>query len=203
VIPFGANLDRIPSAETALSRKRSGECRLLFLGIDWERKGGDIAIEALASLEEDYGIRASLTVCGCEVPKQVNHERLTITGFLDKRDAIQAKQLERLFEEADYLLVPTRSECYGMVFCEASAHGVPSISTDTGGVSGAISEGRNGRLLPETARGEEYARVIAGIEADDEYYSELSQSSRHEYEARINWDVWARHVDMIVDGLKR
>jgi len=202
VIPFGANLESIPLKDVALQRRRSGECRLLFLGVDWERKGGDIAFETLLSLEEKYGIRANLTVCGCHLPEGVEHERLTSVGFLDKRVPAQAEQLSQLFIETDYLLLPTRKECFGVVFCEASAYGVPSISTDTGGVAGVVAEGRNGFLLPEAARGDEYARVIAGIEVDDKNYSLLCRSSRLEYDNRINWDVWARHIQSLLDELK-
>lgn len=199
VIPFGANLDPVPSADIAMCRERSGQCRLLFLGVDWERKGGDIAFEALECLEEIHGIKAHLTICGCQVPEGIAHERINAVGFLDKRDPIQAEQLSRLFIETDYLLLPTRSECYGMVFCEASAYGVPSISADTGGVSGAIAESRNGFLLPASARGDQYARLIASLEGNDHRYRELSRTSRQEYESRVNWDVWARRVGVLFD----
>jgi glycosyltransferase involved in cell wall biosynthesis len=166
------------------------------------RKGGDIAVETLVSLEKDHGIMAHLTICGCRPPDGVAHERLTVIGFLDKCDPQQAEQLSQLFRETDYLLLPTRNECYGVVFCEASAYGVPSISTDTGGVSGVITEGRNGLLLPEAARGGEYAQVIASMEEDDESYREMCRTSRHEYDTRLNWEVWARHVDSLLDTLQ-
>lgn len=201
VIPFGANLDNIPNAEVANKRQLSGECRLLFLGVDWIRKGGDIALEALLSLEKDYGIKAHLTVCGCEQPRGVDHERITWLGFLDKRDPVQLRKLAGLFEETDYLLLPTRNECYGVVFCEASAYGVPSITTDTGGVPGVVAEGKNGYLLPEEARGDRYAKVIAGLENDEQAYRELCLNSRREYESRINWDVWAEHVGKLFDSV--
>ena len=112
---------------------------------------------------------------------------------------MQAEQLARLFEESDYLLLPTRSECYGMVFCEASAYGVPSITTDTGGVAGVVVEGSNGFLLPEEARGDRYAKVIAGLEGDESRYKQLCLSSRREYETRVNWDVWAEQVGILLD----
>src|SRR5436190_335365 len=83
----------------------------------------------------------------------------------------QRRQLEKLFETSDFLLLPTRSECYGMVFCEASAYGLPSITTDTGGISGAVKDGENGFMLPLSARGQEYAEAIAKVYLDDQLYS--------------------------------
>ena len=158
--------------------------------------------ETLLCLEEKYGIKAKLTVCGCHLPEGVEHERLTSVGFLDKRVPAQAEQLSQLFIETDYLLLPTRKECFGVVFCEASAYGVPSISTDTGGVAGVVAEGRNGFLLPEAARGDEYARVIAGIEADDNSYRMLCRSSRKEYEEHLNWDMWSRRLQSLLAELQ-
>ncbi|TSA49979.1 MAG: glycosyltransferase [Sphingobacteriales bacterium] len=40
-------------------------------------------------------------------------------------------------------MVPSRAECYGIVFAEASSYGLPSVSTDTGGVSAVVKEGVN------------------------------------------------------------
>lgn len=202
VIPMGANLDRIPPPEIAQGRRRSGECRLLFLGVDWKRKGGDIALEALLCLEEKYGIKAHLTVCGCQVPGDVSHPRMRVIGFLDKGNPAQAEQLSQLFIETDYFLLPTRKECFGIVFCEASAYGVPSITTDTGGVAGAVAQGRNGYLLPESARGDAYAKVIAEIESSDEYYKQLCRTSRSEYDNRVNWDIWAGAICSLIASVR-
>ena len=43
---------------------KSGRCHLLFLEVDWVRKGGDIAFETLLKLEE-LDMQAELLVCGC------------------------------------------------------------------------------------------------------------------------------------------
>src|SRR6266702_2997974 len=66
-VSFGANIDHPPSIEVVQRRKKSDRCKLFFIGTDWERKGGEIAFEALLKLEE-LGIQAELTVCGCIPP---------------------------------------------------------------------------------------------------------------------------------------
>jgi len=197
VIPFGANLQSPPSAEVVELKKRSAHCRLLFLGVDWQRKGGEIAFETLLKLEE-LAIQAELIVCGCIPPKEFSHERMTVIPYLNKKDEKQRQKIEKLFETSDFLLLPTRSECYGMVFCEASAFGLPVISTDTGGVSGAVKHGENGFLLPSSARGAEYAEVIAKIYRDERRYAELVRSSRAAFEGRLNWDVWGITVRKLI-----
>jgi glycosyltransferase involved in cell wall biosynthesis len=96
--------------------------------------------------------------------------------------------------EADFLLVPSRQECYGIVFCEASAFGLPSITSDTGGIAGAVIDGINAFRLPCTARGNEYAQLIADLYTNDQCYNKLVRSSIEVFESRLNWDTWGMAV---------
>ena len=180
-----------------MHERRSECCRLLFLGVDWDRKGGDIAFETLLKLEK-LDIEAELIVCGCTPPEGVIHERLKVIPFLDKNDERQRKKFGQLLLSVDFLLVPTRAEAYGLVFCEASAFGLPVIATNTGGVSEIVKEGENGYLLPYAARGEAYAEVIAGLYRDEERYAELVRTSRASFEERLNWDAWGIAVKHIL-----
>jgi glycosyltransferase involved in cell wall biosynthesis len=190
VIPFGANLDEKPSREIALARKKPSDCcRLLFLGVDWIRKGGEIAFETLLKLEE-RGIQAELIVCGCTPPKGFSHQKMKVIPFLDKNDVRQRKELDELFMSSDFLLVPTRGDCSPIVFCEANAFGLPIVTTSTGGVPEIVKNGENGVLLPIEARGDAYAEVIAEIYQNDQQYAEIVKASRAAFEERLNWDVW-------------
>lgn len=200
VIPFGANIDEdlIPSSDIVDKRRKSDACRLLFLGKNWQRKGGEIAFETLIELEK-MGVRAELTICGCVPPHNFSHKNMKVIKFLDKNDLKQGRELANLLMSSDFLLLPTRSECYGIVFCEANAFGLPVITTDTGGVSTIIKNGENGFMLPITARGDEYARIIKELYEDDDRYYKLVRSSRQAYDERLNWDIWAKEVKRLID----
>lgn len=201
VVPHGANFERIPPRKIVLEKKKSEQCRLLFIGIHWERKGGPIAFQTLLKLEE-MGIQAELTVCGCTPPDGYMHERMKVIPYLDKNDEKQRKELEKLYMQSDFLFVPTRQEIFGIVFCEASAFGLPSITTDTGGVSSAVKNGENGFTLPMDARETEYANIIAEIYRDQQRYAELVRSSRAAFENRLNWDAWGSRVrDILLNTL--
>lgn len=199
VVPYGANLDPVdvPTREAAVGRRLEG-CRLLFLGVDWHRKGGEIAFDTLLALRRE-GIDAHLTVCGCT--PHVEHPAMTVVPFLDKNRPDDRAALSELFLSSDFLILPTRNECFGVVFCEAGAFGLPSISTATGGVPGVVRDGVNGLLLPVEAGGEEYARVIAETLRDEERYMSLVAGSRREYEERLNWDVWGKRVSRIISAI--
>lgn len=197
VVPYGANLEEPPAREDALRPRTSDECRLLFVGVKWGRKGGQIAIESLVKLRA-MGITARLTMVGCVPPRGFQTPGLTVIPFLNKNDPTQRKKLEDLYLSSHFLLLPSRSECYGIAFCEANAYGLPVVTTRTGGIPQVVREGRNGFMLPLGAGGSEYAELIARIWQDPARYSELTRSSRQEFEERLNWDVWATSVGKLL-----
>lgn len=190
VLPFGANLKNPPTRQQALQKTKGTVCRLLFVGVQWENKGGAIAFNTLLLLLKS-GIDATLTICGCVPPENIKHEKLTVIPFLNKSIPSEERKLYALFKEANFLILPTRFEAYGLVFCEASAYGTPSLATDTGGVSSVISNGENGFLFSLADKGEGYAEKIKELWNDDTAYEKLCESSRSIYEERLNWDAWA------------
>ena len=200
VVPMGANFDNTLAKEVILQKRKSSSCKLLFVGVDWQRKGGEIAFETLLALEK-MGIMAELIICGCTPPKQFVHERMQVIPFLDKHDPEQHKRLVQLYQEANFFLLPTRYDCFGIVFCEANAYGVPAITTQTGGVPEVVRDGENGFVLPLAARGDEYAQVIASAYQDDERYTRLVHSSRAAYEERLNWDAWGMTMKTILSEM--
>ncbi len=198
-IPFGANIDEadIPSMDTLMAKPVSDMCRLLFLGVDWERKGGAIAFDTMVELNR-RGISTTLTVCGCIPPPRFTHSHLTVIPFLNKNNAAERLRFNELLLHSDFLFVPTRKEAYGIVFCEASAFGLPSITTATGGVTQIIHNDINGYALPEEAGSLEYAETIARLWTHRATYERLARSSRNEFDTRLNWDAWGARAAEII-----
>jgi glycosyltransferase involved in cell wall biosynthesis len=200
IIPFGANLDEIPPRELVLKDKPFDICKLLFLGVEWERKGGEIAFETLKELK-NRGVKAELTICGCIPPSFFSDDDLRIIPFINKNNNDEYKRFEQILLQHHFLILPTRAECFGTVFCEASAFGIPSITTDTGGVGGAVVNGINGFRLPFNARGDAYAEKIISIWSDIRgKYKPLSVSSRDYYEHSLNWDVVTEKIRSVIEN---
>ena len=198
-VSFGANLNDPPTRATALRRSLHDRVNLLMVGVDWERKGGPIAFECLTSLV-DRGIDAHLTVVGCVPPAEFTHPSLHVVPFLNKNDPEQRQKISQLFIDAHFLLLPTRAEGLGIVTCEASAFGLPTLATDTGGVRGSLNDGVNGFLLPFDAPGRDYADKIAEVIAVPARYDALVLSSRNEFESSLNWDSWGRAMRTVMEG---
>jgi len=203
VVPYGANIDSsfIPKTEEAIRNKIGNKCSLLFLGVDWIRKGGDIAYNTMKELNA-MGVNASLIVCGCVPPVQVQSDKnVDVIPFLNKSIPNDLTRLIELLRTSSFLLLPTRAEAYGIVFCEASAFGLPSISTSVGGVPTAVKHGINGHLLPFSATGKEYAETIAELWNSPDTYYKLSQTSRIRYEDELNWDAAGKRILSILESI--
>jgi glycosyltransferase involved in cell wall biosynthesis len=200
VVPCGANMDMIPAA-TELSVEASGQCRLLFLAVEWDRKGGEIALETYRILKQK-GINPHLHIIGCVPPHDLSgEENVTIIPFLDKNNTDDLQQLHKIFLQTDFLLLPTRAECAGVVFSEASAYGIPSITTNTGGVGSYVQDGINGNALPFDAGADAYAQKIEQFVSNPKALQNLKQSSRKYYEENLNWDLWGYRFQQIAERL--
>jgi glycosyltransferase involved in cell wall biosynthesis len=200
VIPFGANMDDIPAKEFVFANKKQNACNLLLIGTSWKNKGADIAYNTLQELKK-MGISSHLTVCGCTPPSDLKDDDLTVIPFVNKNTEEGRKKLEELFLSNTFFILPTRFDCTPIVFCEASAYGLPVISADTGGVKGHIKEGVNGYLINYTDKGEGYAKIISELYNDKEKYSALCKSARAMYEEQLNWDVWAEKFKTAVQQI--
>lgn len=195
VIPFGANFgrdNRREDVEKWIERRPDWELRLLFVGREWERKGGDIAVEA-AKILADRNIRVRLDIVGVPVPPR--HGALPWIhphGLLRAGVPHEAQVLTSLFEQAHFVVVPSRAEAYGMTFCEANAFGVPAVGAATGGIPTIIKTDVNGLLMPLAANGKEYADEIQRIFSDQGRYQQMALDAYDEFAARFNWAAFCR-----------
>jgi glycosyltransferase involved in cell wall biosynthesis len=189
VIPYGANLFTTPDAGDIaqfLSRRYARKCELLFVGLNWECKEAQIAIEATSVLRK-RGIDARLTLVGCLPPRGFSlPEYVTITGKIDKTTQEGQDVLTALYAQSHFLILPTRADCAAISLAEASAHGVPSLSTNVGGNSTLVKNGVNGHLFPLEAEPAEYALQLLG---NSGLYSAMCWSSFKRFQAELNWDV--------------
>jgi glycosyltransferase involved in cell wall biosynthesis len=193
-LPFGANFSKLPDLHSLQNRLHSTEvCQLLFVGTDWNNKGGAIAVDTVIALNE-MGIRSSLHIVGCGVPFEYQNQYVIQHGFLNKNNPTEEKQLYELFLTSHFLIVPTRFEAYGLVFVEAAAFGLYSIATDTGGVKSAMGNGHTGMAMSLESQGIDYAKVISNRWSDQTEYASSIVTLRNYYENKLTWDSWGRQL---------
>jgi len=199
VFAFGANLDSVPSRDLVLSPRSNSVWRLLFIGSDWKNKGADIALNAFKILREQ-NIQVTLTIVGCTAPDDAVDQEITVIPFIDKNSERGLKKMTELFLSHHVFILPTRFDCTPIVFCEASAFGVPVISADTGGVRGHVHESENGFLIPYSDNGALYAKKIKALIDDPTGYENLRKRSRDLYESDLNWRTWGEKFRTLVES---
>lgn len=199
MIEFGANIDEKNIRE--LHRNYTGELHLLFLGVDWIRKGGDIAVSACRYLNEQ-GIKATLHIVGVHQLDETIQSLpyIDFIGFLNKNIPHDYNKLITVIEQCHCMLLPTVAECAGIAFCESSAYGLPTFSHVTGGVENYVVNGVNGYLLPLGSTGKDFGQKIMECWRSGEI-EQMSATSRKLYEQRLNWKEWQSKVEEIVARL--
>jgi glycosyltransferase involved in cell wall biosynthesis len=190
VVPFGANLPaevpRGPAQEIGYP------VRLLSVGNRWQHKGMDIAVATAKQLNAG-GVPTRLDIVGCEPPPGVQvPDYVTCHGFVSKETAQGRRRLEELYRGASLFLLASRSECFGVVFCEAAAYGLPVVAPRTGGIPTAVQHEVTGLLV--TGGPESYAAAVRQIVETPERHRRMSEASRSRYERELNWDRATAHV---------
>lgn len=199
VVPMGANLLERP-APPGPRDFPPARLKLLFLGVHWENKGGPIAYEALLELKR-RGIAAQLVVCGCTPPPGSDDPDLVREGFLNKNVPADLARLVDHLRTADVLLLPTRFEAYGIVFCEAAAYGIPVVATRTGGIPTAVQEGVTGHLIGLNEGGAAYADRIEALVKEPARWQAMRLAARKRYEEVLNWDAFVRSMTTYAEEL--
>jgi glycosyltransferase involved in cell wall biosynthesis len=201
VIPFGANLTEnrtLGDIKKIISAKSTSVCKLVFIGVDWDRKGGALALETAKILNEN-GLKTELHIVGIEklslnpVPDFViNH------GFVSKSTKAGKALINKVFQYCHFLILPTKADCTPIVFSEACSFGLPCISTQTGGITSIIRDEENGKTFPLTSQAKEYADYIHGKFQIFSAYKSLSLSSFGDYENRLNWKTASKKIAEIL-----
>lgn len=173
----------------------------LFVGVDWNRKGGDVAFKVIEALRKN-GHNITLNIVGCKPEKAVaEKEFVTVYPFFNRKDSKEKQELLDLFTNAFLYIMPTRAEAMGIVFAEAASFALPCVAYNTGGVSEAVVDNETGILFDiDSSFDEKVSRVEKLINSDEEY-SLMSKKSFEHYEKNLNWDSIILKIKEIIDPI--
>ncbi len=122
-------------------KPNDGVVRLLFVGGDFQRKGGDLLLRwAGENRQAKKPWELHLVTRDCidtDEPNVFVHRGLTNNS----------EELIRLYQQSDIFVLPTRADCYSLVALEAMATGLPVVISNLGGIPDIVEEGKTGYLL--------------------------------------------------------
>ena len=133
---IGANV-AATATSSGLDRYAAG--RILFVGIDWVRKGGPTLLAAFNEVASKFP-DATLTIAGCS--PSLSHPRVRATGLIPR------PEVAALFEGASIFCLPSIVEPSAVASVEAMGFRLPVVATTVGGFPGMVNEGETGLLVP-------------------------------------------------------
>lgn len=158
VNPPGVDLDRFRPGDRTEARRELGIDRaptILFVGRIQPLKGLDVAVEALCMVRERLPGARMIVVGGPSGPSgEEEHRSIRATAHrLGLGDAVTwwgvqpHGRLPVFYRAADVLVVPSRSESFGLVAAEAQASGLPVVAANVGGLRYVVRDGTSGLLV--------------------------------------------------------
>ncbi|HVM00072.1 MAG TPA: glycosyltransferase [Egibacteraceae bacterium] len=187
------------SGDRAAARRSLGDGRIvLFVGRLQPLKGPDIAVRALAALDAflpDDGVPTRLVVVGGPSGDGRGRtdpfalRRLAAELGIADRVALLAPrpqaELALLYRAADAVLMPSRSESFGLVALEAQACGTPVVGSAVSGLAEAIG-GEGGGTLVQGDDPLDFARALVPYLTDPRIRAAAGEAGRRKA-ARYSW----------------
>jgi glycosyltransferase involved in cell wall biosynthesis len=167
-------------------------CCFIYVGRLAPEKGVDVLLRAFA------GVDGELVVAGSgpdeELLRQLAPARTRFLGHLER------DELPAWYAAADALVLPSRSEPWGMPLNEAAAAGLTLVATDVVGAARELVEPeRNGFVVPADDVGALH-RALERVAGDERFRRDATDVSR-ELAARLTPDRWADAVAGLVGDL--
>lgn len=189
---IGGGLNAIPQSRRHRESEGPRE-RLIFVGRDFFRKGGDLVVKAVAMLREGGDRAYRLTIVGPpRWPLQT-----AIPHWVDFRGAVPPAAISRLLTEHDIFVVPSWFEAYGLAFLEARAAGIPCIARDAFAMPELVPDRRAGALVRKEGGIDDVAKAIRSVSTDDALFESAADGA--EQVARDHsWDAVASRAVTII-----
>ncbi|WIY27743.1 glycosyltransferase family 4 protein [Parasedimentitalea psychrophila] len=183
VSAIGAGASVTPEREVDSSQERYGRRNILFVGVEWERKGGPELIKAFCQLRKTLP-DATLTIIGCAPDVEV--DGCQVIGRLP------IAEMAEYFHRASCFCMPSRVEPFGVVFLEAMQFGLPVISTTVGDIGAIVQDGVTGRLVaPRNSA--ELAQALYQVLADPGTCREMGRAAQHRGR-QFTWEAVVRRI---------
>jgi glycosyltransferase involved in cell wall biosynthesis len=154
---------------------RSGRV-ILFVGVDWERKGGPELVAAFREVRQALP-DAELWIVGCT--PAVAEPGVRVLG------RVTPEQVADCYRRADVFCLPSRMDPSASVLAEAASHALPVVATAVGGNPERVVEGETGFLCEPGELTDRLLRLLR----DAELRQRFGEAGRRMVNERFTWDA--------------
>jgi glycosyltransferase involved in cell wall biosynthesis len=169
-----------PLGEPVVRSQTTATPTVLFVGKDFERKGGEVLLKAFPLVRQRIP-NARLHVVG---PRDVTRglsDGVVIVGRVDDRG-----RMAELFADASVFVLPTLHDSFGFVFLEAMSSGLPCVGTRLFAIPEIIEDKVSG-LVVDPGDVQQLADAIVAILADPTAAQEMGRRGRERVESQFQW----------------
>ena len=180
--------------DLALANQGYGNRHILFVGGDWERKGGPELLQAFATVREKFP-DARLTIAGAQ--PVIDQPNVDVVGGLS------LEELAKYYADAAIFCLPTRLEPFGIAFLEAMAYRLPIVATTVGAVPDMVKHNVSGLLVePGDAAG--LAAALMELLASPEKCAQFGEAGHRHALENYTWErVGQRMRERILPVLRQ
>jgi glycosyltransferase involved in cell wall biosynthesis len=171
--------------------------RVLFVGRDFRRKGGETLMQCAASMK---GKCVFDIITKDPIPSAQGNPDVRIHRGL-KPDT---PELLALYRDANIFVLPTSADCYSLVAIEAMAMRLPVVTSPVGGIPEIVVHGETGLLIPPNEP-EALARAIRALTEDPTRRRAMGDAGRARVEQHFdgarNYGQMIALIKSIADGV--
>ena len=151
---------------------------LLFVGKEWEEKGGLILLEAFENISKFYP-ETKLTIVGCT--PEIKTVNCNVVG------RVPVSKVGDYFADASIFCLPTPREAFGIVFLEAMAYYLPVVGTNIGAIPEFIIENKNG-FMSNVGDVDGFTRNILKLIESPEKCQQFGEFGHKLFLDKYTWD---------------
>lgn len=170
--------------------KSYGHKNILFVGIDWHRKGGPILVEAFKLVLKKHP-DATLTIVGCK--PYVKQKNCIEVG------QVSLEEVEKHFEKASVFCMPSKREPFGIVYIEAMMHKLPIVASNIGALPDFVKNGQNGYLTNNSIQAT--ADALIDLLSHPEKCKSFGERSYEIASQNYQWNLVGKKMKMYIDSV--
>jgi glycosyltransferase involved in cell wall biosynthesis len=171
--------------------RKPGPVRILFVGGDFERKGGPDLITAASALGDAVEVDIVTGASHITVPP-------TLPVRIHSGVGANSSTMTELYRDADIFVLPTRGDCTPLAIAEALASGLPVVASTVGSIPDMIVHNKNGLLVPPDDPGR-LAEALATLVAQPDVRRSMGAMSRTLAEQEHDTDANCHRLFELLD----
>jgi len=171
-------------------KKEYNNKNILFIGKEFERKGGLILLEAFKQVRMEIP-DAKLIIIG--PTQKIKMEGVVELGYLSKNKESDIKKLVNSYQNSSVFVLPSLYEPFGISFLEAMAFKLPCIGTNNCAMPEIIDNEING-LLVEPNNVQQLADSIILLLKEENICKEFGTNGFKKYKNNFTWEIVSKKM---------